>query len=241
MKAVLLAAGLGTRLRPITDHTPKCLVPINGQPLLDYWLEMLTDHSQIEHIYINLHYKAEQVREHIASKWSSQDNITCWYEPELLGTAGTLVENYQHIKDDDCLVIHADNFSLFSLNEFLQQHQATNAAMTMMLFRTDHPQSCGIVELDENQKVIAMHEKVENPPGDLANAAVYVFSAQILEFIHSKKLTDISNEVIPACLGNIKGWLNSIYHRDIGTPESYKIANRDAREIFPTKFKEMPG
>lgn len=229
MKAVLLAAGMGTRLRPITNRVPKCLVPINGTPLLDIWLAALTACPAIESIYINTHYLHQQVERHLLDHWSQLDHLTCWYEPELLGTAGTLKEHAEVLHDNDVLVIHADNLSVFPLDEFIaaHRHRPAHCAITMMLFETDAPSSCGIVELDNNNTVTAMHEKVANPPGKLANAAVYICSAEIIRTIESASMTDFSTEVIPRYLGKIQGWINSGYHRDIGTPESLARANLD--------------
>ena len=226
MRAVLLAAGFGSRLRPLTTVTPKCLVPINGKPLLDYWLDMLVASEEIDEIYVNLHYKPTMVKEHLRQNWSQHRNIHTWYEPELSGTAGTLADNYEQIKGQDCLVIHADNLSVFPLHDFLAQH-SSKTAITMMLFHTDQPSQCGIVELDEQNRVLNMHEKVAKPPGNLANGAVYVFSPEVLDFIHQQQVTDISEDVIPHFHGNIVGWLNQQYHRDIGNPKSYQQANED--------------
>tara|TARA_R110001583_G_scaffold131271_1_gene282993 strand:+ start:3552 stop:4244 length:693 start_codon:yes stop_codon:yes gene_type:complete len=226
MKAVLLAAGEGTRLRPLTLTIPKCLVPINGKALLDYWLEMLSPCDEIDEIFINVSYLKRQVIEHINTNWSHCNKITIWHEQKLLGTAGTLKANYNVIKNDDVIVIHADNLSQFSLSNFIAcYHQRSkNIEVCMMLFETDSPKLCGIVELDKNGVVTAMHEKIEMPPSNLANGAVYIFSPNVMRQISNSHVTDISNHVIPNFLGEIIGWKNTDYHRDIGTPISYEKA-----------------
>lgn len=226
MKAVLLAAGEGTRLRPLTLTTPKCMVPINGKPLLDYWLDMLVPCEEIDEIFINVSYLKEQVLAHIQSKWSLCNKITLWHEDKLLGTAGTLKANYADLKDCDVMVVHADNLSAFSLDEFLASYRnrAEYIAATMMLFETDKPSQCGIVELDDKCTVIKMHEKVKNPPGNLANGAVYIFSAKVIELIKKQDGNDLSNNIIPHLYGKITTWVNKVYHRDIGTLESLRIA-----------------
>ena len=96
----------------------------------------------------------------------------------------------------------------------------------MMTFKTDAPQSCGIVELNSRGVVQQFHEKVDNPPGDLANAAVYIFEPTVISFLASlgRDIVDISTEVLPAYLGRIQTFLNEDYHRDIGTPESLVLA-----------------
>ena len=229
MKAVLLAAGEGTRLRPLTLTTPKCLVPINEKPLIDFWLDMLVPNNQIEEIYINVCYLKELIISHIEKNWTNTNKIKIWHEESLMGTAGTLKYHYDDLENHDVLVVHADNLSVFSFESFAQSYydRQSRQLMSMMLFEADNPSQCGIVELDSDSNVIAMHEKVSNPPGNLANGAVYIFSTQIIDWISQNNVSDISTEVIPEFLGKILAWKNSEYHRDIGTPESYGTAQKD--------------
>ncbi|MBT6543216.1 MAG: NTP transferase domain-containing protein, partial [Rhodobacteraceae bacterium] len=110
MRALLLAAGLGTRLRPLTNTTPKCLVPIKGQPLLGIWLERLTQ-AGIGQFLVNTHYLAEQVEVFIQAS-PYRDQVTLVNELELHGTAGTLIANLDFFQGEDGLLIHADNYCL---------------------------------------------------------------------------------------------------------------------------------
>ncbi|MTJ82584.1 MAG: nucleotidyltransferase family protein [Telmatospirillum sp.] len=230
MRALLLAAGLGTRLRPLTDRIPKCLVPIRGKPLLDYWLDALLTCSEIDRIMINTGYLAEEVRRHVeSSRWC--DRIDLAHEPRLLGTGGTVHANRAWLTGGPFLVAHADNLSRFDLASFIARHRnrPAAAAITMMTFDTDTPQSCGIVEEDGNGLVIAFHEKKANPPGRRANGAVYIFEPVVSAFLADlkKPVIDLSTEVIPAFLGRICTFHNDVYHRDIGTPESLTRAEHD--------------
>jgi len=234
MRALLLAAGLGTRLRPLTNHLPKCLVPIRGRPLLDYWLETLLEHG-IEQVLINTHYMAPVVWKYLSeSSWLH--HITLVHEENLLGTGGTILQNRDFFKDEAFLVAHADNLTTFKLPEFTHKHASrpTGTEMTMMVFEAPHPQSCGIVSVDSQGVVQAFYEKVNNPPGNLANAAVYIFEPSIVGWMAGigKSQVDISTEVIPNFTGRIFTYLNSVYHRDIGTMESWAEGNRD----FPKSF-----
>ncbi|GGF52429.1 nucleotidyltransferase family protein [Alteromonas lipolytica] len=233
MKAVLLAAGFGTRLKPLTDTVPKCLVPINGQPLLGFWLDMLSNSPEITEIFINTHYLHQQVEDYLKTEWSHVTNITCWYEPELLGTAGTLINHSAELEGDDVLVIHADNLSFFDLAAFINSFRMRppHCEMSMMLFATDNPSSCGIVELND-ETVVAMHEKVANPPGNLANGAVYILSATTQKWLAATDFSDISTEVIPRLLGKICAWTNTTYHRDIGNPQSYAAAQTESMQFL---------
>jgi mannose-1-phosphate guanylyltransferase len=231
LRALLLAAGLGTRLRPITNGLPKCLVPIRGRPLLSYWLDLIF-RGGITEALVNTHYHAEAVEAFIVkSPWSSR--IATVYEPELLGTGGTVLRNRAWFGEEAFMVAHADNLSRFSVHEFIAAHggRPVGAAMTMMTFDTDTPSSCGIVELDARGLVKCFHEKAVNPPGTLANGAVYILEPEIIDYIErlGRKFVDMSTEVIPAFVGRIATYHNTGYHRDIGTVQSL----RQAESEFP--------
>ena len=228
MRAILLAAGLGTRLRPLTDTMPKCLVPIKGQALLGIWLERLTL-SGIGPFLINTHHLASQVETFIEASLY-RDQVSLIDEPDLLGTAGTLIANLDFFHGEDGLLIHADNYCLADFTAFQQAHRnrPPECIMTMMIFRTDTPSSCGIVELDKRGVVIGFHEKVANPPGKLANGAVYILSAELLKRLAAELLTvkDFSTEVLSRFLGRIYSYETSEMFLDVGTPESYEQANK---------------
>jgi len=229
MRAVLLAAGLGTRLRPLTDELPKCLVPIQGRPLLSYWLDLLLPNG-IERVLVNTHYLPEMVRHFVAqSRW--HERITLVHEEHLLGTAGTVLKNRDFFQGKTFLLAHADNLTRFDVQDFVKRHQLRPAGtlITMMTFRTDTPRACGIVEEDARGVVTRFHEKVATPPSDLANAAVYILEPAVLDFLSglNKVFIDFSTEVIPAFLGRICTWENTGYHRDIGTPESLQQAEKE--------------
>ena len=222
MRALLLAAGLGTRLHQLTTIIPKCLLPINGRPLLEYWLKYLSE-TGITSALVNLHYLPNVVEEYLSqSPFASQ--ISTVYEETLLGTGGTLLHNREFFGEEPMMLIHADNLCFCNFRTFINSHYERPAGteITMMTFTTPTPQTCGIVELDARGVVKAFHEKVENPSGNLANAAVYVLQPSVFEFLASleKSVIDFSTEVLPHYLGRIYTYHNAIYHRDIGNIES---------------------
>jgi len=229
VKALLLAAGLGTRLRPITNSIPKCLVPINGKPLLEYWLDNLSAIG-INEFLINTHYFSEQVEAYIDNS-TFKDKVTLIYEKELLNTAGTILANKDFFDDEVFMLVHADNLCFCNFTEFIKSHnnRPSYTDITMMLFKTDNPSSCGIVELDKYNVVQKFHEKVQNPPSNLANAAVYICEPSIINTLASlnKKEIDFSLEILPEYLGKINTYLNNIYLKDIGTIENYAKAQID--------------
>ena len=216
-------------MRPITDSVPKCLVTIDGKPLIDYWLELLVTNG-VEPMIVNTHWLAEQMADHVRrSPFASR--ITVTYEEELLGTGGTLLRNREFFEDGPVMVIHADNLSHFDVLSFVAAYERRPplVEITMMTFTTSMPQSCGIVEVDGEGVVRMFHEKVPNPPSNLANAAVYIVSPKVVEFLErlGKQVIDFSTEVVPAFIGRINTFHNDVYHRDIGTPESLAAARSE--------------
>jgi mannose-1-phosphate guanylyltransferase len=227
MRALLLAAGIGSRLRPLTNTTPKCLVTVHDRPLLDYWLDLVFV-GGIERALLNTHWLADQVRAHVEnSPWRSRIDLV--HEDELLGTGGTVLANRDWFGGQAFLVAHADNLTDFDVAGLIAAHNSRPAGciMTMLAFRTDDPRSCGILELDEQNRVLAFHEKVENPPGNLANGAVYIFEPDVIDDIArlGRNIVDLSTEIIPNYLGRILCVETSGYHRDIGNPESLRRAH----------------
>lgn len=240
MRAILLAGGLGTRLRPLTLTVPKCLVPIHGKPLLDYWFEHLFA-AGFERALVNTHWLPEAVRAHVAQS-PFRDRVDLVHEPELLGTGGTVLANRDWLGEGPYLLAHADNLTDFDVAAFVTAHRSRPAhcAMTMLAFRTDMPETCGILGLDASGVVTSFHEKIKNPPGNLANAAVYICEPEVTAFIAGlgRSVVDFSTEVIPAFMGRILRHETSGYHRDIGSPEALKLAEEEFR---PRSGREGAG
>jgi mannose-1-phosphate guanylyltransferase len=226
MKALLLAAGLGTRLWPLTKDIPKCLIEIDGKPLLEYWVSRLIT-GGVYPLLVNIHHHADKVRSFIDNS-PYQKFVSTVFEKKLLGTGGTLLKNRSFFGDEPLMLVHADNLSIFDVQAFINSHMNRPKAceITMMTFKTPTPYSCGIIEKDERGCVQAFHEKVATPFGDMANGAVYIIEPTIFDYLESldKEFIDFSTEVIPNYMGHIYVFHNDVYHRDIGTIESYKMA-----------------
>src|SRR5579864_3128167 len=158
MKAFLLAAGVGSRLKPLTDTTPKCLVPIKGEPLLQIWLELLQKHG-ITEVLINVHVHAEAVRRFLAGRFSALE-IKLVEECHLLGSAGTLAANRDWIGGDtDYWVLYADVLTNVRLDELLRFHLHHPSAATLGVCRVPDTQRCGVVAADGTGRVVAFIEK----------------------------------------------------------------------------------
>ena len=226
LKAILLSAGYGTRLRPETLEMPKCLIKINGKPILEIWLDKLSSLGCKE-VLVNTHYLSEQVNEFILNYKSKSMKIITSHEYSLLGTAGTLIKNINFV-EGNTLLIHSDNYTTSNLNGLINAHntKSKNCLLTMLTFTTKNPRSCGIVEVNQEGIVQAFHEKVTSPPSNLANGAIYIFNNEFVTWLKSQKrqLKDFSNDVLPYLTGKIQTWYTREFFIDIGTPESLKTA-----------------
>jgi len=226
--ALLLAGGFGTRLRPLTATVPKCLVPIGGRPLLDHWFSILFG-AGIKCVLVNTHYRASQVADFChESIWCRQIKLV--HEETLLGTCGTLRENRAFFEGQPFWFIHADNLSRFDPILMWRRHMESPAGCigTMMTFYTEYPSECGIVTLRDDGVIDRYFEKVANPPGALANGAVFILNPEIfLEIEKRRDRVDFCADIVPHLVGRLYTFHNEIYHRDIGSPESYRIACKD--------------
>lgn len=223
MKAFLLAAGLGTRLRPITDSTPKCLLRIDDRPLLDIWLDALAK-AGVREVLVNLHHLAPVVRSHVAAR-SGPPAVRMVEEPELLGSAGTLWANRGFVAGEEMfLAVNADNLTDFDLRTLIDAHRDGAAMATLALFRAPRPAECGIVEVRQG-RVVGYVEKPADPPSDLANAGMYAFHPSVLDAIAGPLPRDIGYDLLPQLVGRARAvTIDGCYFIDIGTPAALERA-----------------
>ena len=229
IKALVLAAGVGSRLRPITLNTPKCLVKIDQKCLLQIWLEKLS-FLGCKDVLINTHYLHDQVNEFLSQYQVKDMNISVVHEKKLLGTAGTLIENIDFFKNSLGLVLHADNMTDDNLQNIFHEHSKKhqNCILTMLTFKTTTPKTCGIVLTNQEGIVESFHEKEDHPPGNIANGAIYCFDEEFQEFIKKifPKPFDISKDIVPLLIGKIQTCYTNKTFMDIGNPKSLEKAQR---------------
>jgi len=222
VRAFLLAAGLGTRLRPLTDRVPKCMVPIGGQPLLEIWLQSLA-RADVDQVLVNVHYLPEAVTSYVAGRSGLPEVVTV-FEPRLLGSAGTLLANREWAGDDPFLACYADNLTDFDLRLLLDAHQQSGLPATIAAFRTDRPSHCGILGTDSSGVMTSFIEKPLHPESDLANAGLYVFSPEALDLVAGPPPKDIGFDLLPKLVGRARVVRVGGYFRDIGDPDAYQRA-----------------
>jgi NDP-sugar pyrophosphorylase family protein len=232
MKAVILAAGVGTRLRPLTDTCPKPVLPIAGRPLLARTLDWLRA-SGVGEAALNLHHLPDRVRDCLGDGAAWGMRLRYSYEPVLLGTAGAvraIDQRFPGWLDQTFLVVYGDMLIDIDLQDLLDFHRAKRALFTMALKRTAHPISQGMVELDANDRVVQF---VEKPPfwdqGDLANAGLYLCEPSLLSW-PLEGPGDFGRDLIPTLVtadAPVYARLARGYLLDIGTPAAYAQAQQD--------------
>lgn len=237
MKAFLLAAGQGTRLRPYTTTTPKCLIPVHDRPLLEIWIDLLESHG-ITEVLVNTHYLFRAVEQFVQLHQAKTGlKMITAFEPTLLGSGGTLWAHRHWVEDTDAfLIAYADNLTNANLSQMLRFHdqkRKIDGILTMGLFKAPEPSACGIAVRDQTDKIIKFTEKPDRPESEWANAGIYVASPDIFDYFppydddQSPVTLDLGYHVLPRLIGCTYGWQIDAYLRDIGTVDAYHQALKE--------------
>ncbi len=197
---MMLAAGQGMRLRPLTERIPKCMVPLGGKPLLEYGIRWLQKHGVTE-LAINLHYLPETVTEYFGDGQRWGVHITYSREPEPLGTAGGVKQMATFFRGP-FFVWYGDNLSTCRLDRLWECHKSRGGAVTVALHYRKDPIHAGIVGLDDQDRITRFLEKPA--PGEVfsrwVNAGIYVLQPAVLDVIPSGRPVDFGRDVFPAML-----------------------------------------
>ena len=238
MKAFLLAAGLGKRLRPYTDAVPKCLIPINGKPLMQIWFSLLETHG-ITEVLVNTHYHADKVEAFVnRARPGNRLVVKTRYERSLLGSAGTLWHNRDFVAgESDFVIAYGDNLTDVNLTEMTECHHVyrkKGGVLTMGLFEAENPRACGIAVLDKGNRIVDFAEKPRNPAGRLANSGIFIAAAALFDHFPGRSETHRNDEpfdfgfhILPELAGIMYGYRIRSYIRDIGTIASYRAAEKE--------------
>lgn len=224
MKAFLLAAGNGTRLRPLTDQTPKCLLPIRSVPMLQIWLQICKNFG-IREVLINVHAHVDAVRKFLEQN-ANGVRVQVAEERELLGSAGTLRANREWVGDKDFWVFYADVLNSVDLEAMKSVHRRHKPVATLGLYRVPDPARCGIATMGTDGVIREFVEKPRNPKGNLAFSGLMIGTPELLDEIPDQSPLDIGFHVLPRLCGHMVGFLIDDYLIDIGTMENYKIAQQ---------------
>ena len=224
MKAFLLAAGNGTRLRPITDKIPKCLVPIRGTPMLAIWINLCKELG-ITEVLINLHAHADVVRTFLEQGGGDGVQVHVSEEKQLLGSAGTLRANRDWVEGEELFwVFYADVLHCANLPAMLRMHRQRRLAATLGVYEVPDPSRCGIVRTNAEGVIEDFVEKPTHPTGNLAFSGLMIGTPEVLDVIPESVPADIGFHVLPKLTGHMLAFLIRDYLIDIGTLANYQQA-----------------
>jgi mannose-1-phosphate guanylyltransferase len=225
MKAFLLAAGNGTRLRPLTDRVPKCLLPIQGVPLLEIWLNNCRA-AGITDVLVNAHAHVEAIRR-FAAKQSTRVRMRIVEEQELLGSAGTLAENREFVAGEESFfVLYADVLTSVDLRRMLGFHTQKHLPATLGVYQVPDPSRCGIVIMDGNAVISNFIEKPMHPANNWAFTGVMVAGPALFDFLPNQRPADLGFDVLPKMIDKMAAYVISDYLLDIGTISNYQQAQQ---------------
>lgn len=226
MNALILAAGFGTRLGKYAANLPKPLLEISGVPLLETNIEKMKKIG-VSKIYVNGHYKSYKIREFLDKKYGDTDLINFVYEPEILGTAGTIQKLCINQSINELVVMHGDNYFQDNLFNMVNKFRTLEKQFFGVVgtFKTQQPQECGIFEI-VSEKIINVYEKSQNFHGNVANSATYILGEEALKVISNLKTgnNDLSIHFLQIYFNKLKPIPLEGYFIDIGSPENLKFA-----------------
>ena len=241
MRAILLAGGKGTRLRPLTLHTPKPIVPIFDRPFLQYQIDLLRQVPEIDEIVLSLNYQPRRIEEVFGDGENLGIHLRYVVEPSPLGTGGA-IKFAAGESNDPIVVFNGDVFTSVDLRALIKMHRARGAKATIVLTPVDNPTAYGLVETDAQGNILAFLEKptADQIRCDTINAGIYVLEPETLERIPRDTNFSIERGYFTSLVRDQETFIADIYRGywiDIGTPEKYRQAHRD---IMDGRFVAAP-
>lgn len=236
MRCLILAGGLGTRLRSLLKDWPKPMAFVAGRPFLEYLLLYLKKY-EITEIILSIAYQGDCIRNYFGHGEQWGLNIHYSYEHELRGTAGALKVARSLIREDDFLVMNGDSFFDIDLSALIRYHQTKGALATIALAIAKDITRYGNVEIDDTGKIVRFSEKRQEKRAGFINAGIYVLRRELLDLIPEGRAVSLEQEIFPRLVGkNFYGLPFQGYFVDIGVPEDYLRLQAD-----PSRLLEAVG
>jgi NDP-sugar pyrophosphorylase family protein len=241
MKAILLAGGKGTRLRPLTIHTPKPIVPIFDRPFLHYQLDLLKRVPEIDEVILSLNYQPRRIEEIFGDGRESGLSIRYVVEPVPLGTAGAVRYAGESLRES-VVVFNGDVLTEIDLASVLALHRERRAKATIVLTPVDNPTAYGLVETDRDGNITRFIEKpkADEITCDTINAGIYVLEPDTFDRIPKDTPWSIERSFFPSLIDRKETFVAYVYRGywiDIGTPEKYIQVHRD---IMDGRYRAEP-
>ena len=247
MKAILLAGGKGTRLRPLTIHTPKPIVPIFNRPFLHYQIDLLKQVPEIDEVILSLNYQPRRIEEIFGDGSDVGIKIRYVVEPAPLGTAGAVKYAGEHLTDS-VVVFNGDVLTQIDLAAVIRLHRERKAKATIVLTPVENPTAYGLVETDRDGNITRFLEKPT--PDEITtnniNAGIYVLEPDTFDRIPSEVAWSIERSYFPSLIERAETFVAYVYDGywiDIGTPEKYTQVHRDIMDgrYQAAPFRDLPA
>ena len=229
--SIILAGGLGKRLREVVPDLPKPLAPVNDKPFLDIILSVLSKWKFTENVIIAIGYMADKFIERYKDSSEYNFNILFSVEEKLLGTGGAIKKALQYAKTDNILVLNGDSYIEVDLNDLVKKHLETNSEMTIVLKEVENANRYGKVKLDNDNRIVHFDEKNPQPSKGYINSGIYVIKKGLFNEVKENKTLSLEKELLPVFIKKkVFGYISYGKFIDIGIPETYKIANKYLKE-----------
>lgn len=230
MKALLLAGGKGTRLRPLTNFLPKPMVPIMGKPLLELTIEKLKDQN-VDEVVISTCYKSHDIKKYFNNGKDLGIKVSYITEDFPLGTGGA-IKNAEKFFDDTFIVLNSDIVNDVDYRKLIRYHKKMNSVATIAMTRVDNPSQYGVIEFNEKGYIEAFKEKPKEGEtiSNWINAGTYIFEPEVFNEIESNAVVSVERETYPRLLQKgykLAAYKYNGYWKDIGTIEKYKEVHKD--------------
>jgi NDP-sugar pyrophosphorylase family protein len=239
MQALILAGGLGTRLRKITKDTPKVMVNIKERPFLEYLILQLKNYN-LNDIILCTGYLKEKIESYFGNGNHLGVNIVYSEEPKPLGTGGAIKLAESLVKSDDFIVMNGDSFFDIDLDKLISYHFNKRALATIALVEVKDIRRFGIVKIDKDGKIESFFEKAKKQDSNLINGGTYLLNKEIFKFIPKDKSISLEKEIFPKLINSNRFYGVSFknYFIDIGIPKAYKILQENPECLLKLKKYE---
>ncbi len=224
-QAVILAAGLGTRLRPLTNDLPKAMLPVAGKPLLLHHIEQLKSYG-VEEFFVNLHYLPEKITNYFGDGSRLGVKINYSFEKKILGTAGALTA-FSQLINGRFVLAYSDIFTKINYRDFMDFDAKKSGAGSLVLTNTNHPHDSDLAILDNDKAICEIFLKPHTALPSVqyfGMSGIYILSKEILQMIPSNRYCELDHQIIPQALKNrmhLYGYETDELACDVGTPERY--------------------
>lgn len=230
MKAFILAAGIGTRLKPLTDLQPKVMIKIGNKPILEHLINLCAYH-QIKDIILSTHYRASQIKDYFKNGRSFGVKIFYAYEAAPMGGAGALKMASALLKDDDFIVLNGDVLTNVNLTKMISFHRQKQGIATFLVHDTDHPLDSDLVEFDKDFKILSFLRPTAKDNFKLiSKTGTHIFKPEVLSFIPPNQKFSLEKQLIPKLLTanqSLYAFYSNCYSKDMGTLERLTQVRKD--------------